>query len=72
MENFKPEFARLKRCAAFTDVSESALAALARTDPTFPKPIKLGPQTLVYHLPEITAWMLKQQRHDRPVKPADQ
>lgn len=51
---------RVKPLAERLSVSVATLWRWAKTRPDFPKPIKLGPNTTVWSLAAVDAWMTSQ------------
>lgn len=53
----QPLITRSGAAAAFLGIPPSTFYALAKSDPTFPAKIRLGPQTTGYRTDELVAWI---------------
>lgn len=51
-----PVYSRPAAGARMIGIGESSIWAKAKNDPTFPRPIKLGPRTTVFKTSELLAW----------------
>lgn len=57
IENPLPLITRTNKAPAFTGLAPSTFHQLAKTDPTFPRKIRLGPQMTGYLTTELIAWL---------------
>ncbi|WP_213780114.1 AlpA family phage regulatory protein [Caballeronia sp. dw_276] len=56
---------RPSKAAEKLDIGLSSLWAKAKTDPDFPKPVKLGPGTTIFIEAELDAWVQKRVERSR-------
>ncbi len=56
---------RPSKAAEKLDIGLSTLWARAKTDPEFPKPVKLGPGTTIFIEAELDAWIEKRMSQSR-------
>ncbi|WP_035881621.1 helix-turn-helix transcriptional regulator [Cupriavidus metallidurans] len=56
---------RPSKAAEKLDIGLSSLWAKAKSDPDFPKPVKLSPGTTVFLEHELDAWMERRAAHSR-------
>jgi prophage regulatory protein len=56
---------RPSKAAEKLDIGLSTLWARAKTDPDFPKPVKLGPGTTIFIEAELDAWIEKRMSQSR-------
>ncbi len=56
-ENTDMQCLRIWEVSALTRLGKSTVWAKTKTDPSFPKPFKLGPRTTAWLRAEVEAWM---------------
>lgn len=59
-----------KRTAQLLDVSQTTIWRLGRDDPSFPRPIRIGPNRRGYRMDELLAWLEGQPRIAKPAPAA--
>lgn len=55
--NNQPQILRLKQVCAITNLSAATIWRKLKTDPTFPKPFKIGTNSTAWDFEEISEWI---------------